>query len=283
MNTGLSKVNFAGMMTSPDRFAPIGVFDSGVGGLSILSHIHQHLPAESLIYVADNGHLPYGPKSSAYVTTRTRTISRFLIEQGVKSIVVACNTATAAAIATLRNEFNLPVIGVEPGVKPAISQSRSGVIGVLATEGTLGSEKFQRLVATHGESQQVIVQPCHGWVEQVERGELHSELTRTLVAAAVEPLIRRGADTLVLGCTHYPFLASVVRDVAGPTVELIDTGEAIALELQRRLHGLGLLADAARAGEPGFWSSGDPGPLSVQIKRLWPQAVSVERLPEAFR
>mgnify|MGYP001392302297 CR=1 FL=1 len=270
------------MMIDQACATPIGVFDSGIGGLSVLRHIHQHLPSESLIYVADTGHLPYGPRSSSYVIERARIIARFLVDQGVKAIVVACNTATAAAIVALRDEFSLPVIGVEPGVKPAISQSRSGIVGVLATEGTLGSEKFKRLVVEHGASQQVIVQPCHGWVEQIEQGDLFSDQTRTLVGAAVEPLLRQGADTLVLGCTHYPFLAPIIREVTGPGIVLVDTGQAIALELQRRLQRLSLLGDADNSGTIRFWSSGDPSQMVTQVGRLWPQPLSVDRLPEGF-
>lgn len=270
------------MMIDQACAVPIGVFDSGIGGLSVLRHIHQHLPSESLIYVADAGHLPYGSRSSSYVIERARIIARFLVDQGVKAIVVACNTATAAAIVALREEFSLPVIGVEPGVKPAISQSRSGVVGVLATEGTLGSEKFKRLVVEHGASQLVIVQPCYGWVEQIEQGDLYSDQTRALVAAAVEPLLRQGADTLVLGCTHYPFLAPLIREVAGPEVVLVDTGQAIALELQRRLKGVSLLGDTDRLGTISFWSSGDPLQMATQAHWLWSQPLSVDQLPEAF-
>lgn len=271
------------MMIDQACTAPIGVFDSGIGGLSILRHIHQQLPAESLLYVADTAHLPYGSRAAGYVVERARIIASFLVEQDVKAIVVACNTATAAAIAALREEFSLPVVGVEPGVKPAISQSRSGVVGVLATEGTLGSEKFKRLVAAHGTSQRVIVQPCHGWVEQIERGDLCSEQTRALVTAALEPLLRQGADTLVLGCTHYPFLAPLILDVAGTEVVLVDTGQAIALELQRRLQRLSLLNLAEMPGVVRFWSSGDPLQMATQTHWLWPQPLPVDWLPETFR
>ena len=271
------------MMSDLEAAGAIGVFDSGIGGLSILRHIRRLLPAEPLIYVADTGHLPYGSKPPDYVVRRSVAISRFLLEQGAKAIVVACNTATAAAVTELRQRFSLPVIGVEPGLKPAISLGRGGVVGVLATEGTLGSEKFQRLVSTHGERRSVLVQPCPGWVEQVESGAFDSAEARALVAAIISPLLRRGVDTLVLGCTHYPYLRPLIQELAGPEVEIVDTGPAIALELRRRLDGLGLLMGGVAAGSERFWVSGDPLQAGQQLVRLWHPAVLPERLPAGVR
>lgn len=267
------------MMSELDAAAPIGVFDSGIGGLSVLTQIRRLLPAESLLYVADTGHLPYGDKPPGYVAGRSLKIARFLAEQGAKAIVVACNTATAAAVAELRRQLPLPVIGVEPGVKPAIGYSRSGAIGVLATAGTLGSEKFRQLIALHGRPGRVIVQPCRGWVEQVEVGALDSRETRDLVAAAVTPLLHAGVDSLVLGCTHYPYLVPLIRELAGPGVAIVDTGPAIARELQRRLQGLGLLREVSGGGTERFWVSGDAEPFGMQLARLWRPDCPLERLP----
>jgi len=267
-------------MTDLEVAAPIGVFDSGIGGLSVLTHIRRLLPAESLLYVADTGHLPYGSKSPDVVLRRSVAISRFLVAQGAKAIVVACNTATAAAVAELRRRFALPVIGVEPGLKPGISLSRGGVVGVLATEGTLGSEKFQRLISIHGQQRQVIVQPCPGWVEQVESGAFDSAETRELVDSTIAPLRRRGADTLVLGCTHYPFLRPLIEELAGPAVQIVDTGPAIARELQRRLEALGLSMDSAIAGSERLWASGDLHSAGRQFARLWRSDCVPEQLPD---
>jgi glutamate racemase len=267
------------MMSELDAAAPIGVFDSGIGGLSVLTQIRRLLPAESLLYVADSGHLPYGNKPADYVIARSLAIARFLAERRAKALVVACNTATAVAVAELRRQFALPVIGVEPGLKPGISRSRGGVVGVLATAGTLGSEKFRRLISTHGQQRQVIVQPCHGWVEQVEAGALDCQEIRDLVAGAVTPLLRAGVDSLVLGCTHYPYLTPLIRELAGPEVAIVDTGPAIARELQRRLQGLGLLRQAAGGGTERFWVSGDPESFGVQLARLWRPGCPLERLP----
>lgn len=269
------------MTTELDVTGAVGVFDSGLGGLSVLTHIRRLLPSESLYYVADTGHLPYGSKSPEYVLTRSLAISRFLAQQGVKAIVVACNTATAAAVAELRRQFAVPVIGVEPGLKPGIDRSRGGVIGVLATEGTLGSEKFRRLVATHRQQRRVIVQPCHGWVELVESGDLDSPQARMLVSDTLTPLLQEGVDTLVLGCTHYPFLMSLIRELAGPAVAIVETGPAIARELRRRLEELDLLRGGVRAGDEQFWVSGELVAARGRISRLWCHDCSLLSLPES--
>ncbi|MCK5557406.1 MAG: glutamate racemase, partial [Candidatus Hydrogenedentes bacterium] len=160
---------------------PIGVFDSGVGGLSVLQHMRADLPKENFLYIADSGYMPYGDKSKDFIEQRSIALTRFFLEQGVKAIVVACNTATAAAISTLRSIYSLPIVGMEPAVKPAVEATRSGIIGVLATTGTLESTKFGKLLHRSGKGAEVIIQPCPGLVEQVEKAELSVEITRTLV------------------------------------------------------------------------------------------------------
>ncbi|MBL3529197.1 MAG: glutamate racemase [gamma proteobacterium endosymbiont of Lamellibrachia anaximandri] len=259
---------------------PIGIFDSGIGGLSVLSHIHELMPTEDLLYVADSGHLPYGSKTSGYVVQRAIAITRFLVEQqGAKAVVVACNTATAAAVSLLRSEFPVPIIGMEPGVKPGIKESRSGVVAILATEGTLGSEKFQALLDQYGNGAEVIVQPCNGWVEQVEHAEHDSPETRQIVADQVKPLLKRGADTLVLGCTHFPFLKEAIGIYAGEGIQVIDTGLAVAQELRRRLRSNNLLGMAKTGGNTQFWSSGSPERTARLISRLWGDPNQVNPLP----
>src|SRR5512143_2178618 len=212
----------------------VGVFDSGVGGLSVLQHIRQTLPDERLIYVADSGHVPYGDKSPAFIEARALAITHFLIKQGAEAIVIACNTATAAAAHTLRAKFSkLPILAMEPAVKPAVAATKSGVVGVLATVGTLESARFAALLDKHGRHVKIETQGCP---EQVERGELDSPRTRELVERYTAPLLKHGADTLILGCTHYPFLAPLIRDVVGDSITLIDTGAAVARHLQQRIH-----------------------------------------------
>ncbi len=251
---------------------PIGVFDSGVGGLSVLRHIRAALPHEDLLYVADSGFAPYGEKAAAWIVERSTELARFLIEQGAKALVIACNTATAAAAAPLRAQFAVPVIAMEPAVKPAVAATERGIVGVLATTGTLNSARFAALLEHHAGDVRVLTEPCPGWVDAVERGALDGEATRELVRRHVAPLLAAGADVLVLGCTHYPFLRPVIEAVAGPAVHVIDTGAAVARQLARRLAEADLASDAARAGGERFWSSGDPARARATLAQLWPGA-----------
>ncbi len=235
----------------------------------MLRHLREALPAEALLYVADSGYLPYGGRSAEFVRERAVAVAESLLERGAKALVIACNTATAAAAETLRARFDLPIVAMEPGLKPAVRQTRSGVIGVLATEGTLGSDRFRRLVERHAGGVQVVTRPCPGWVEQVERGRLHGLQARKRVARQLEPLLARGADTLVLGCTHFPFLAPLIREIAGPGVTVVDTGLAVARELKRRLEGIGLLAQRREAPAVTFLTSGNPATVGAAMARLW--------------
>jgi glutamate racemase len=254
---------------------PVGVFDSGVGGLSVLRHIRVALPKEDLLYVADSAEVPYGPKGVAFVKARAFEITAFLLERGAKAIVVACNAATAAAIGALRERHRIPVIGVEPALKPAATSS-SGVVAVLSTALTPGSEKFGALLGTWGRSVEVIVTPCPGWVEMVERGEASGPAALELVRAQLAPLLARGVDTFVLGCTHYPFLTPLIREVAGREVAILETGEAVARQLRRRLAEEGLLKEGARPGRERFFTSGEPEAVASVVRKLWGPEASVE-------
>lgn len=240
------------------------------------------LPREDLLYVADSAHAPYGCKPPRLIQERSLAIAQFLQTQGMKALVVACNTATAAAVAVLRASYELPVVGVEPAVKPAVEATRSGVIGVLATTGTLSSARFAGLVERFGARARVIVQPCPGLVERVEQGDWSGTATRDEVARYVRPLLDQGADTLVLGCTHYPFIAPVIRDIAGAHVVLIETGAAVSRQLARRLAEEGLLSDRDAPGTERFWTSGEPARIGPVIARLWQRPTEVEALPAAF-
>lgn len=255
---------------------PVGVFDSGVGGLSVLREIHHLLPAESLLYVADSGFVPYGEKPPELIIERSCHIAEFLLGQGVKALVVACNTATAAAVAELRLRYAVPIIGMEPAVKPATLATRTGRVGVLATTGTLRSAKFAALLDRFAGSVQVITQPCPGLVECVEQGELDGEPLMQLLRAYTQPLLDAGCDTLILGCTHYPFLKPALRRLLPAGVHLVDTGAAVARQLHARLSEFELLAQGpARPAQ--FWSSGQVQRLQQILPLLWDEPAPLVR------
>jgi len=257
---------------------PVGVFDSGVGGVSVLREIRRELPAEDLSYVADSEYAPYGDRPAVFIIERSIAMVQFLERQGAKAVVVACNTATGIAVDTLRARFTIPIVAIEPAVKPAVSQTRSGVIGVLATTQTISSPRFSKLVDAHAAGVRVVAQASPGLVEQVEAGELSGETTRSLVEQYVRPLLDQGADTIVLGCTHYPFLSAVIEDVAGPGVTVIDPAVAVARELRRRLQVSGLLAPDTRTGAERFWTTGPPEQVQTVIAQLWGKTVEVKRV-----
>ncbi|HEY9269188.1 MAG TPA: glutamate racemase [Methylotenera sp.] len=256
--------------------APIGVFDSGVGGISVLQHIHALLPYEQLLYVADSRYAPYGSKTPQEIQSRCFEIADFLIAKGVKAIVVACNTATAAAIDKMREKYSLPIIGMEPAVKPAAAASKNGVIGVLATVGTLKSAQFAGLLESYGRNVKVVTQGCIGLVECIERGELRGDNTLDLLEQYCQPLLDEGADTIVLGCTHYPFVKPLIRQIVGDGVTLIDTGAAVAKHLQKRLAALDLLTQQHQAGTIKFWTNSYAADAKQVIEALWGKSAVVE-------
>ncbi len=268
--------------------APIGIFDSGIGGLSVLRHVRALLPAEELLYFADSGFAPYGEKPEAVIVDRVLAIAAFFLRLKVKAIVVACNTATAAAIAALRAAYpSLQVVGVEPGLKPAASLTKTGVVGVLATSATLASDKFQTLQQQVAEStgKQFLAQACNGLADQIEKGELNSRETALLVERYVTPLVRQQADTLVLGCTHYPFVQALIAKVAadaGHEVALVDTGEPVARQLQRLLSQHGLLHSGTKPGSLSAYTTGSRTALSSAFRLLLGLEVGAEEVAAAI-
>jgi glutamate racemase len=274
----------AGMATMGN--APIGVFDSGVGGLSVLRHIRAQLPHEHLLYFADSAFAPYGDKPERAVAERSLAVAGFLVEQGAKALVVACNTATVAAIKLLRAHYpDLPIVGVEPGLKPGAAASRNGKVGVLATDGTLAGEKFQLLLEQISQSSnaQFLLQGCTGLADQIELGELDSDATAAMLARYIGPLLDQGADTLVLGCTHYPLVQAAIEHIIAKAtprqIVLVDTGQAVARQLARLLAAAG--TDRAVDGQPATlagYSSASATALQVAFSALLGLAVPVQEV-----
>ena len=257
--------------------APIGVFDSGVGGLSVLKHMRALLPRENFLYVADSEYAPYGARSPEFILERSLHIANFLIERGIKALVVACNTATAAAVHELRECLTIPVIAMEPGIKPAVEITKSKVIGVLATAGTLESARFFSLVNRYAGDIEIVTQPCAGLVERIEANDLNSTETLNLLRSYVEPLLERGADVMVLGCTHYPFLREQIENIVGNNIAIIDTGPAVARELKRRLEQEILLSDCREQGAESFWTSNNNLVLAKRLlESLWENSKGIE-------
>ena len=215
--------------------ALIGVFDSGVGGLSVLDEALRQLPQHDYIYLADSANAPYGEKSSKWIAERSLALCKYLVNKGCDAIVVACNTATAEAIQQIRSELTIPIIGVEPGIKPAAMQTKNGIVGVLATEATLRSDKFNALLATLPDNCRFIKQAGAGLVPLIEAGQADSEETLELLGQHLEPILDAGSDTLVLGCTHYPFLRKSIHKLLGDSINLIDTSDAVVRQLKRQL------------------------------------------------
>ena len=246
--------------------ASIGIFDSGAGGLSVYRELVKVLPRERYLYFSDNAHCPYGEKTAAYIQERGRTITEVLLGLGADIIVVACNTATAAAIATLRAEYPaVPFIGMEPAVKPAALGTRSGVIGVLATAGTLKGSKYLNTRGLYQDNVKIVEHVGQGFVELVEGGILDGPEAEATVRASLQPLLDAGADTIVLGCTHYPFLQPLIERLAGPGVKVIDPAPAVARQTVRILQERGI-----PTGEGPFsvdlYFSGEPDSLERIFK-----------------
>ena len=237
---------------------PIGIYDSGFGGLSVWRELHRALPCESLIYLGDGKNCPYGSLPKQRITELAEAAVRDLVERGCKMVVVACNTATAAAISHLRAIFDIPIVGLEPAVKPACAMTRSKVVGVIATERSLKGEKFLSTVERYGQGVEVIKAVGEGFVEAVENNEEDTPATEQIVRRVVEPIIERGADVIVLGCTHYPFLRDVIARVVGERdVAIIDSGAAVEKRVESLLDEYGLRASQDNVAQKEFITYAD--------------------------
>ncbi|MEB4589408.1 glutamate racemase [Candidatus Thiothrix sp. Deng01] len=261
---------------------PIGVFDSGLGGISVLREIHRLLPAEDLIYVADSGHAPYGGKEPDYIRHRSQRVAEFLLGQGAKVLVVACNTATVHAVEFLRATLPIPVVGIEPAVKPAAHLTQTGVIGVLATQQTVNSPRLHRLIKEHAGHVEVITQACPGLVEHVEAGDFSSEDLMQLLKHYTLPLLEAGADVLVLGCTHYPFLSDAIHVVTHGRMTVLETSTPVTHQLMRVLDKHALRRGSAAEGDVRFYSSREDEQHFISMQTLWRNHINLALLPAPY-
>jgi len=218
------------------KIQPIGIFDSGIGGISVMLNIQSLLPNESLVYIADSFYAPYGLKSNSIILERSKVIINYLIKKEfVKMIVIACNTATASSIKELRQIYKIPIIGMEPAIKPATKSTTSKKVGILATNGTLESTKFAALLEIYSGDIKFYTQPCPGLVEVIEQGKINDLSTKILIKKYLDPFIKNEVDTVVLGCTHYIFIRELIQEIIGSNVEVIDTGLAVAKQVKSKL------------------------------------------------
>lgn len=259
----------------------IGLFDSGVGGLSVRRELIARLPREDTIYFADQINVPYGHRGAARIRELSETITGWLLARRCKAVVVACNTASAAALHTLREHHpDVPIFGMEPAVKPAVSATRSGVVGIMATPATFDGQLFRETAMRWASAHRLVTQICEGLVEQVEAGRLEHPETDALLERSLRPMLEAGADTLVLACTHYSFLTPAIRRLAGPGVEVIDPAPAVARHVHGRLAELGLLADR-EGGRHRYATTGAAaafGALAANVAGVAPEAVEYVEL-----
>lgn len=248
---------------------PIGIFDSGLGGLSILNNITKTLPNEDVIYFADQKNIPYGDKSEEFIINRSKEIVNFLTEKKAKILVIACNTVTTIAIKKLREICKIPIVGVEPAIKPALAISKKKV-GVLATSGTAQSLKFKELIERFDSDKRLLVQPCPGLVELVESGELNSLTTKKFLNQYVRKLLDDNVDVIVLGCTHYPFLISEIGEIAGDEIKIIESSEAVSAEVKRQLEKNKIGNKSEQNGKLSFYTSKSETEFASISKRLLP-------------
>lgn len=272
------------MIIASKPLQPIGVFDSGVGGLSVLNAIRQELPFQPVIYLADQAHVPYGSRSLEEVRTFSEAITRYLLSQGASLIVVACNTASAAALHSLRQAFpRVPFVGMEPAVKPAAEHTQSGVVGVLATPATFQGALYASVVERFAQNVRLLQDTCPGLVAQIEVGCLDGPETRRILESALHPMLQQNIDTVVLGCTHYPFVIPLIKDIVGPNVRVIDPAPAVARQVGRLLPANDVVrlqeVKAAQAkGALRFQTTGDLSQFQSMLLKLCIESGAVEKV-----
>lgn len=248
---------------------PIGIYDSGIGGLSVLREVRGLLPAEDLIYVGDQAHVPYGLRDMQEIQQLTEGVTRFLLDQDCKLIVIACNTASAAGLKLMREKYpQVPFVGMEPAVKPAAEQTHSGKVGVLATPTTFSGQLYASVVERFAHDVQLFTSTSPGLVAQIEKGNLDTPKTRKILEQALLPMLQEGVDTLVMGCTHYPFVIPAIERITAGKARVIDPAPAVARQVQRVLGQQNLLKPAMQPGTARFFTSGDPQRFSGLIRQL---------------
>ncbi len=259
--------------------SPVGVFDSGVGGLSVLRSIREQMPEEAILYFGDQGHVPYGPRSMGQIQSFSAGITRFLLEHGSKLIVVACNTASAAALTYLRENFpDVSFVGMEPAVKPAAETTKTGRVGVLATPATFQGALYASVVERFGAGVELFQHTCPGLVSQIEKGELNSSATRAILEDALHPMLEKNIDTVVLGCTHYPFVIPLIQEVVGGTehVRVIDPAPSVAKQAKRLLEAAGMKNPSGSRASVRFFTSGDVESMKSMLPVLLGETGDVE-------
>jgi glutamate racemase len=262
-----------------DKKAPIGIFDSGVGGLSVLREIRRQIPHERLIFLADQAHVPYGQRPLEQVRDFAEGITRYLLSQDAKLVVVACNAASAAALHHLRQTFpQVPFVGMEPAVKPAVEHTHSGVVGVLATPATFQGALYASVLERFAQGVIVLQDTCPGLVAQIEAGELDTPATRQILERALHPMLAQGIDTVVLGCTHYPFVIPVIQQIVGGAVRVIDPAPAVARQMARVLDMHAMATSDQIPGPPCYLTTGEPLHLKVLLEELIGETARVEKL-----
>jgi glutamate racemase len=259
--------------------SPIGIFDSGVGGISVLRAIREQMPEESVIYFGDQGHVPYGSRSMEQIQSFSESVTRFLLKQEVKIIVVACNTASAAALKYLREKLpDVQFVGMEPAVKPAAEHTHTGKVGVLATPATFQGMLYASVVERFANGVELFQDTCPGLVQQIERGNLHGRETRRILEEALLPMLEKNIDTVVLGCTHYPFVIPLIQRIVGGNVRVIDPAPAVARQTGRLLEASQMRNQNGSRGDIGFYTSGDPDALRSLLPMLLGEMGDVEKV-----
>jgi len=267
------------LLTSSSKISPIGIFDSGVGGLSVLRAIIAQMPEESVIYFGDQGHIPYGPRPMEQIRNFSEAITNFLLEQNAKIIVVACNTASAAALKYLREKFpDVPFVGMEPAVKPAAEHTQTGKVGVLATPATFQGALYASVVERFASGVELLQNTCSGLVQQIEQGNLEGEETHRILEDALLPMLEKNIDTVVLGCTHYPFVIPLIQEIVGQHVRVIDPAPAVAKQVGHVLEARGLKRESKARGDVKLYTSGDSEELKSLLPILLGEGGEVEKV-----